>query len=81
MTDPLSLTNALTDANIGRQKAERIATEIFDLIHSNVTTKRGLKQAVSNLQHTVSISSNGCCCDAPGSSIGLRCPLAASWWC
>jgi hypothetical protein len=30
LTDRLSLTNALADANIDRQKAERIATEIFD---------------------------------------------------
>jgi hypothetical protein len=33
MTDRLSLTNALADANIERQKAESIATEIFDAIH------------------------------------------------
>ncbi|HEY3910540.1 MAG TPA: hypothetical protein VGM07_11700 [Stellaceae bacterium] len=39
MTDRLSLTNALADANIERQKAERIATEIFDAIHENVATK------------------------------------------
>jgi type II secretory pathway component PulK len=39
MTDRLSLTNALADANIDRQKAERIATEIFDAIHDNVATK------------------------------------------
>ena len=39
MTDRLSLTNALADANIDRQKAERIATEIFDAIHENVATK------------------------------------------
>lgn len=39
MTDRLSLTNALADANIDRQKAERIATEIFGAIHENVATK------------------------------------------
>ena len=39
MTDRLSLTNALADANIDRQKAERIATEIFDAIHENFATK------------------------------------------
>jgi hypothetical protein len=39
MTDRLSLTNALADANIDRQKAKRIATEIFDAIHDNVATK------------------------------------------
>lgn len=42
MTDRLSLTNALPDANIDRQKAERIATEIFDAIHDNVATKQDL---------------------------------------
>ena len=39
MTDRLSLTNALADANIERQKAERIATEIFDAINERVATK------------------------------------------
>jgi hypothetical protein len=50
MTDRLSLTNALTDANIERQKAERIATEIFDAIHDNVATKQDLQHAVSGLE-------------------------------
>jgi transcriptional regulator NrdR family protein len=44
MTDRLSLTNALVDANIDRLKAERIATEIFDAIHDNVATKADLQQ-------------------------------------
>jgi hypothetical protein len=44
MTDRLSLTNALADANIDRQKAERIATEIFDAIHDNVATKADLRE-------------------------------------
>ena len=51
MTDRLSLTNALADANIQRQKVERIATEIFDAIHDNVATKQDLRHAVSDLQH------------------------------
>ena len=51
MTDRLSLTNALADANIERQKAERIATEIFDAIHDNVATKQDLQHAGSDLQH------------------------------
>jgi hypothetical protein len=42
MTDRLSLTNALADAGIDRQKAERIATEIFDAIHDNVATTQDL---------------------------------------
>ena len=44
MTDRLTLTNALADANIDRQKAERIATEIFDAIHDNVATKQDLER-------------------------------------
>jgi flagellar motility protein MotE (MotC chaperone) len=38
------LTNALADADIDRQKAERIATEIFDAIHDNVARKQDLQQ-------------------------------------
>ena len=50
MTDRLSLTNALTEANIDRQKAERIATEIFDAIHDNVTTKQDLHELELRIQ-------------------------------
>jgi len=50
MTDRLSLTNALADANIDRQKAERIATEIFDAIHDNVATKQDLDAVESALK-------------------------------
>ena len=42
MADRLSLTNVLADADIDRQKAERIATEIYDAIHDNVATKQDL---------------------------------------
>lgn len=50
MTDRLSLTNALADANIDRQKAERIATEIFDAIHGNVATKQDLQHVEAALK-------------------------------
>ena len=50
MTDRLSLTNALADANIDRQKAERIATEIFDAIHDSVATKADLDSARADLK-------------------------------
>lgn len=50
MTDRLSLTNALADANIDRQKAERIATEIFDAIHDNVATKQDVAQLGTELR-------------------------------
>jgi hypothetical protein len=50
MTDRLSLTNALANANIDRQKAERIATEIFDAIHDNVATKGALDRVETVLK-------------------------------
>jgi hypothetical protein len=50
MTDRLSLTNALADANIDRQKTERIATEIFDAIHENVATKADVAMVQADLQ-------------------------------
>ena len=50
MTDRLSLTNALADANIDRAKAERIATEIFDAIHDNVATKQDLQALEAKLE-------------------------------
>ena len=55
MTDRLSLTNALADANIDRQKAERIATEIFDAIHDSVATKQDLREAVAGLKHELTV--------------------------
>jgi hypothetical protein len=53
MTGRLSPTNALADANIDRQKAERIATEIFDAIHDNVTTKQDLQLVKATLKTDV----------------------------
>jgi hypothetical protein len=50
LTDRLSLTNALADANIDRKAAERIATEIFDAIHDNVATKQDPALVRSDLQ-------------------------------
>jgi hypothetical protein len=50
LTDRLSLTNALADANIDRAKAERIATEIFDAIHDNVATKQDLELVRADLE-------------------------------
>ncbi len=49
-TDRLSLANALADANIDRNAAERIATEIFDAIHDNVATKTDLRELELRLE-------------------------------
>jgi hypothetical protein len=50
LTDRLSLTNALADADIDRKAAERIATEIFDAIHDNVATKADVAAVNADLQ-------------------------------
>jgi predicted nucleic acid-binding Zn-ribbon protein len=50
LTDRLSLTNALAEANIDRTKAERIATEIYDAIHDNVATKSDLHELEQRLE-------------------------------
>jgi hypothetical protein len=62
MTDRLSLTNALADANIDRKAAERIATEIFDAIQANVATKADLQELraelllrLSELEHRMTL--------------------------
>jgi hypothetical protein len=39
MSDRLALANAIEDAGIPRDKAERVASVIFDAIHDNVATK------------------------------------------
>jgi hypothetical protein len=56
MTDRLSLTNALADADIDRQKAERIATEIFDAIHDNVATKQDLQHLETVLRTEIELA-------------------------
>lgn len=53
MTDRLSLTNALADANIDRKAAERIATEILDAIHDSVATKQDLQHLEAALKADV----------------------------
>ncbi len=50
MTDRLSLTNALAEANIERKAAERIATEIFNAVHENVATKADLESNKTELR-------------------------------
>ena len=44
------MTNALAAADIDRQKAERIATEIYDAIHDNVATKQDLRELELRLE-------------------------------
>ena len=71
LTDRLSLTNALADADIERQKAERIATEIFDAIHDHVATKADLDRVHAGLKGDIA----GLRTELKGDIAGLRTEL------
>ena len=43
MTDRLTLAHVIEDAGIEREKAERMASAIFDAIHDNVATKQDIE--------------------------------------
>ena len=49
MSDRLALSNAIEDAGIERDKAQRLASVIFDAIHDNVATKADLLALESRL--------------------------------
>ena len=49
MSDRLALANAIEDAGVERGKAERIATVIFDAIHSSFATKADVQASDARL--------------------------------
>ena len=55
MSDRLALANAIEDAGIPREKAERVASVIFDVIHDNVATKADLENAIERLEHRLTV--------------------------
>jgi hypothetical protein len=71
LTDRLSLSNALADANIDRKAAERIATEIFDAIHDNVATKADLQLLKSELETRIAQLEHRLI------TLGIRAPIVA----
>lgn len=50
MSDRLTLTRAIEDAGIERDKAERVASVIVDVIHDSVATKTDLVSLRSDLK-------------------------------
>jgi hypothetical protein len=52
VSDRLALANAIEDAGIPRDKAERVASVIFDAIHDNVATKADVSELRHDLQVT-----------------------------
>ena len=77
MTDRLSLTNALADANIDRQKAERIATEIFDAIHDNVATRQDLQNVEAALRVDIAAVQTALKADIAAVETALKADIAA----
>ena len=49
MSDRLALANAIEDAGIPRDKAQRVASVIFDAIHDNVATKADVQGVEARL--------------------------------
>lgn len=52
MSDRLALSNAIEDAGIPRDKAERMASVILDAIHDNVATKADVQAVRADLAMT-----------------------------
>lgn len=50
MSDRLALSNAIEDAGIPRDKAERLASVIYDTIRDNVATKADLDRLEHRLK-------------------------------
>jgi hypothetical protein len=50
MSDRLAFANAIEDAGIPRDKAQRVASVIFDAIHDNVATKADVLALGSELR-------------------------------
>jgi hypothetical protein len=53
MSDRLALANAIEDAGIPRDKAQRVASVIFDAIHDNVATKADVQNGEARLNAQV----------------------------
>ena len=53
MSDRLALANAIEDAGITRDKAQRLASVIFDAIHDNVATKADVQASEAALRSEI----------------------------
>ena len=56
MSDRLALANAIEDAGIPRDKAQRVASVIFDAIHDNVATKADVQAGVAAVRSQLQTS-------------------------
>jgi len=73
MSDRLALANAIEDAGIPRDKAQRVASVIFDAIHDNVATKADVQASEATLKSEL----QGLRHDVQGSGAATRADTAA----
>jgi hypothetical protein len=73
MSDRLALANAIEDAGIPRDKAQRVASVIFDAIHDNVATKADVQAGVAAVRSQLQTSEAA----LRSEIVGVRSMLAA----
>jgi hypothetical protein len=83
MSDRLALANAIEDAGIPRDKAQRVASVIFDAIHNNVATKANVQAVRTDMQAAVQAVRNDMQAGTRRTSSSTGCwPGWAGWpWC
>jgi Skp family chaperone for outer membrane proteins len=74
MSDRLALANAIEDAGIPRDKAQRVASVIFDAIHDRVATKADVQAGEAALKSELQALRH----DVQGNGAATRADIAAS---
>ena len=73
MSDRVALANAIEDAGIARDKAQRVASVIFDAIHDKVATKADVQASEAALTSELQALRH----DVQGSGAATRADIAA----
>ena len=74
MSDRVTLADAIEDAGIPRDKAQRVASVIFDAIHDNVATKADVQASEAALKSELQALRH----DVQGNGAATRADIAAS---
>jgi hypothetical protein len=76
MSDRLALANAIEDAGIERDKAQRVASVIFDAIHDNVATKADVQASEAAIRGELRAESSQLRAELKGDITSVRALLA-----
>ena len=77
MSDRLALANAIEDAGITRDKAQRLASVIFDAIHDNVATKADVQALGAELKAEITAQVGSIRAELKSDIAGVRSVLAS----